>query len=259
MATQMKTDVVRMRMDGEFLLISVDLDSYHFRLSTDQCGCVTYGNVGASHHALGPNIHAIEMKSLKDSRFAMLSVGPTTDPTREDYSAFLELQVASAPPNDVSDYAEFERGPALASGCFSVYARPREDGQSVIIPSHSVGSTDLVKYALPGRTLSMYVPSNDQTMVNHIQNMFDTGEDIVLVFRDNIMQLFEPDEQIVNMTLMFVDNARGPVFNPAERVRTAPAPTTQDQRNLRGPYPDTETGMPRVYIEHSDLMRQKVM
>jgi hypothetical protein len=260
MATQ--KNAVRMRENGEFLLISVDLESYHYRLSTDKLGCVAYASVGASHHALGPNIHAIEMESLKNSRFVMLSVGPADDPTREEHSVFLDL-MGKAACNPVSgsttNYAEFVRGPTMASGCFSVYARPREDGQSVIIPRHSAGSTDLEKYALPGRPVNMLVPSNDQSMENLIQNMYDTGDDIVLVFRDNIMHLFGSDEQVVNMTMSFVGNVTEVIPKP----RTIRGLLAQyDASDVLGPYPDThdpETGLPRMYMDHSELMRQKMM
>lgn len=262
MATQ---KMVRMREKGEFLLISVDLESYHYRLSTDKLGCIAYASVAASHHDLGPNIHAIELGSLKDSRFVMLSVGPADDPTREEHSVFLDL-MGKAAANRVSggttSYAEFVRGPTMAPGCFSVYARPREDGQSVIIPRHSAGSTDLQKYALPGRSLKMFVSSTDQSMENHIQSMYDTGDDIVLVFRDNITHLFESGEQVANMTLYFVDGTRGPVVMDLPKPRNIRDVLAQyDASDVLGPYPDThdpETGLPRMYMEHSELMRQNV-
>ena len=220
MATQKKTDVVRMWQNEDVLLIEVDLDSYHYRLSTDNRGCVAYGNVAASRRASGPNIHAFKMKSLNDSRFAMLSVGPAADPTCEDYSAFLEFQVVSPACMGDNNYHSFERTPALAPGCFSVYARPREDGLSVIIPRHSVGSTDLAKYAVQGRTVKLHMANSVQTMTNQITSTYETSEDIVLVFRDSISDMYESGERIVNMLLMFVDKPdSGKVREPTPEDR----------------------------------------
>lgn len=247
MCLDMATPVC-MREKGEFLLISVNLKSYHFRLSTDLLGCVAYVNVGASRHDTGPNIHAIEMASLKDSRFVMLSVGPADDPTREDHSVFLDLNgkaLADQAPEETK-YAAYERGPAMAPGSFSVYARLREDGQSVIIPRHSAGSTDLEKHAQPGRSLKMYVPSSDQAMDNHLMSMYDTRDDIVLVFRDGITHLFGPDEQVVNMTLSFGNHDLPKRKNTIDEVLGA-----YTGPSAANGYPD----MPRMYLDHMEGLR----
>ena len=210
MATQKKTDVVRMWQNGDVLLIEVDLDSYHYRVSTDNRGCVAYGNVAASHRAVGPNIHAIKMVNLNESRFAMLSVGPADDPTREEHSAFMEFKmVTSAPTCD--RFNQFERPPALAQGCFSVYAIPRKNGLGLVIPRHSAGSTDLSKFAIQGRTVKLHLASSDQTMTTQVSSVNETADDIVLGFSDSIAHLYDSHEQIVNIILMFGDNADGPM------------------------------------------------
>lgn len=211
--------IVSLYTEGDKLVWSVRLDSYHFRLSTDKLGCVAYGTVDASGQT---NFHAVNLSGLEGSKCAFLSVGPAADPTKEQHSAFLELSFANAvalergckvakplpaaaPVNaletDVCNLAPFEPLEER-SDVINIIASQHTDDFSLAVESHSPGAKMLDKYASVGMAVELATNLGSKVLSTTITCMKKTADDLlVLTFSDSISSMLTLEKPHAHMEL----------------------------------------------------------
>ena len=200
-------ETIRLFKEGDKLMWSVRLDSYHFRLSTDKLGCVVYGTVNAT--ALS-NFHAVNLSGLEGSKCAFLSVGPAADPTKEQYSAFLELgacdKTTTAPPQSDKD-KEYNVRPKEVTGklapfeplkevpgVFNIIATIGADEFSISANSLSPSAAALGKYVTIG--MPVKIVSSSTVLPTKITSVIMTESVVMLSFSDSLCNLFTSDNTV---------------------------------------------------------------